>query len=127
VIKCFPKPNKAFGRKAHRAEMLEQCSVYRVATLQHHKPKAIVAMGTTACEAFMGSAEIKEYEGARWIPNEPFVREYVPAVWVCYSPAYAIQDPSQSVPIYRTLFSAAEEAGLNPVFDPTVEPYDYGT
>jgi uracil-DNA glycosylase len=106
---------------------LEACSYYRVATLQQIRPRAIVAMGAIAVEAFTGSNELKNFEGARWTPSEPFVRELVEGVWACYSPAYPLQDPAASVGIYRTLFSAAEEAGLNPQFNPNVTHFDYGT
>lgn len=126
VLKCYPKPNKNVGKKPYRAEMLEACSVYRFATLQLHKPKAIIAMGTTACEAFTGSTEIGEYEGARWVPNEPRVREIVDGIWVTYSPAYALESPAESVGIYRTLFAAAEEAGLRPKLNKKIVKYDYG-
>lgn len=126
VLKCYPKPNKNVGKKAFRAQMLEACSVYRFATLQRISPKAIIAMGTTACEAFTGSSEIGQYEGARWIPNEPRVREAVEAVWVSYSPAYALENPAESVGIYRTLFAAAKEAGLKPKLNEKIIKYDYG-
>jgi uracil-DNA glycosylase family 4 len=126
VLKCYPKNHKDFGKKAHRAEMLEACSYYRIATLQQLKPKALVAMGKTACEAFTGSAEIGEYEGARWVPNEPRVREILDGIWVAYSPAFALEDAAETVGIYRTLWAAAEEAGLKPKLDEKVERYDYG-
>lgn len=126
VLKCYPKNHKHFGKKAYRAEMLEACSYYRIATLQQLKPKALVAMGKTACEAFTGSAEIGEYEGARWVPNEPRVREILNGIWVAYSPAFALEDAAETVGIYRTLWAAAEEAGLKPKLDEKVERYDYG-
>jgi uracil-DNA glycosylase family 4 len=126
VLKCYPKTNKNFGKKAYRGQMLEACSTYRVATLQLIKPLAIVAMGRTACEAFTGSQEIGEYEGARWVPTEPRIREIVDGVWVTYSPGYALESPAESVGIYRILFAAAEEAGLKPQLNKKVIPYDYG-
>lgn len=127
VLKCYPKPNKTFGKKAFRAEMIEACSVYRIATLQQIKPKEIIAMGTTACEAFTGSTEIKSYEGTFWTPNEPRVREIVKRVWISYSPAYALEAPAESVGIYRTLFAAAEAAKLKPKLNRKIIMYDYGT
>lgn len=126
VLKCYHKPNKNVGKKAFRAQMLEACSVYRFATLQRIKPKAIIAMGTIACEAFTGSSEIGEYEGARWTSNEPRVREIVDAVWISYAPAYALESPAESVGIYRTLFAAAKEAGLKPKLNTKIPLYDYG-
>lgn len=125
VLKCYPKACKQFGTKAHRQQMLEACSHYTVATLQFLKPKAIVLMGRVACEAAMGSDEIGKYEGATWCPKQPLFREHVTHVWITYSPAYGLQDPSESVGIYRTLFAAAQEAKLKPKFDST-PTFDYG-
>jgi uracil-DNA glycosylase len=107
--------------------MIEACSVYRVATLQQLRPKTIVAMGSVACEAFIGEQKVGNFEGTCWIPNEPFVREFVERVWITYSPAYALEDPSNAVSIYRTLYQAAEEAGLNPKFNKEAKAFDYGT
>lgn len=126
VLKCYPKPNKNFSKKAFRQEMLEACSYYRVATLQQLKPKAILAMGKTACEAFTGHEKVGEYAGARWTPNEPAIRELVDGVWICYSPAYALEDHAESVGIYRTIFAAAEEAGLKPKLNTKIPLYDFG-
>lgn len=125
VLKCFPKPNKNFGKKAFRQQYIEACSVYRFATLQQIKPKAVIAMGATACEAFVGSEKVANFEGTFWTPLEPRVREIVDSVWITYSPAYALQDPAESVTIYRTLFAAAIQAGLNPKLNKTARHYDY--
>jgi len=125
VLKCYPKACKQFGTKAHRQQMLEACSVYTVATLQFLKPKAIVLMGRVACEAAMGSDEIGNFEGATWCPKQPLFREYVPHVYITYNPAYGLQDPSESVGIYRTIFAAAQEAKLKPKFNDKVS-FDYG-
>lgn len=126
VLKCYPKSNKNFGKKSPRAQMIEACATYRVATLQQIKPKAIIAMGTVACEAFIGESKVGNFEGTCWIPNEPFVREFVERVWITYSPAYALEDPANAVSIYRTLFAAATEAGLNPQFNKDAKAFDYG-
>ena len=126
VLKCYPKNNKNIGKKAFRAEMIEACSTYRVATLQSIRPKALIAMGTIACEAFTGSSEIKGYVGTSWTCNEPRIREIVEKVWVSYSPAYPLEAPAESVPIYRTLFAAAEEAGLQPKLNKKTPLFDYG-
>lgn len=126
VLKCYPNKCKPFKNKANRQEYYEQCSVYRIATLQQIKPKAIVAMGSKACEAFLGGDKLKDWEGTTWIPDEPFVREYVEKIWVVYSPAYALQAPAESVGIFRVLWFAAIDAGLKPKIDKSVIPYDYG-
>jgi uracil-DNA glycosylase family 4 len=128
VLKCYSKGYKDIGKKAYRAECIEQCATYRVATLQQVKPKVIVAMGAHAIEAFLGTCEMKEVVEARWEANEPFVRQCgVDGIWATYSPAYPLQDPAASVGIYRTIFSAAEEAGLNPTFNDKLPHYDFGT
>lgn len=127
VLKCYPGRDSNFKKKALRAEMVEQCSYYRVATLQLLKPKVIVSMGRFACEALTGrSDKVKESEGNKWIATEPFVREHVSHIWVTYSPAYALQDPAESVGIFRVLWWAAIDARLKPNINKTVAPYDYG-
>jgi uracil-DNA glycosylase family 4 len=128
VVKCYPGRSLDYRKKALRAEMTEQCMIYRVATLQQCKPKAVVAMGRFAIEALTGrSDKVKESEGTTWIPMEPAFREFVPHIWACYSPAYALQDMGESVGIFRVLWHAATEAGLEPKIDKTLKPFDYGT
>lgn len=126
ILKCYPKPCKDFGKKAPRQAMIEACSRYRIATLQFVKPKVIVCMGTTACEAVMGSSKIGEFEGTKWTPNEPLTREFVDKVWITYNPAYGLEAPAEAVGIYRVLFTAAQEAGLNPVWNNKAK-FNYGT
>lgn len=128
VVKCFPGRNLDFKKKALRAEIVEQCMVYRVATLQQIKPKAIIAMGRFSCEALTGrSDKVKESEGTFWTPNEPAVREFVQHIWVSYSPAYALEAMAESVGIFRVLWHASIDAGLKPKIDAGVAPFDYGT
>lgn len=126
VLKCYPVDKKDFAKKSNRQVYYEACSHYRIATLQFKKPKAIVVMGAKACEAFLGSDKLKEWEGTTWVPDEPFVREYVEHIWISYSPAYALESPAESVGIYRILWHAAIDAGLKPQVDKTVKPFDYG-
>lgn len=126
VVKCNSSGCKTFGQKAERAQVIEACSVYRIATLQLLKPKVIVAMGTVAGETFTGQSKVGLIEGTTWIPKEPFVRDFVPHVWVSYSAGYPLQDPAESVGVFRTLWFAALEAGLNPKINPDAKPFDYG-
>lgn len=127
VLKCYPgNAKKQFKKKANRQVYYEVCSTYRVATLQLIKPKAIIAMGSKACEAFLGSDKVGDYEGTNWIPDEPFVREHVERLWISYSPAYALEAPAESVGIYRVLWFAAMEAGLQPKLNTKQTPFDYG-
>ncbi len=127
VIKCHHAKCGSFTKKANRQNFIESCSVYRLATLQLLRPAAVVGMGRICCEAFVGSDKIGDYEGTYWTPQEPFVRDFVPHVWLTYSPAYALQDPAASVTIYRVLESAAHAAGLQPHFDSSVMMFNYGT
>lgn len=126
VVKCNTSGNKEFGKKHERAHIVETCSVYRIATLHKIKPTVIVAMGKIACSAFLGQEKVGLVEGTNWIPNEPFVREHVSHVWASYSAAYPLQDPAESVTVFRTLWQAAIEAGLNPTINKEVTPFDYG-
>lgn len=127
ILKCHPGRNKNFGKKPYRQVMVEACSYYRIATLQQIAPRVVVAMGGKACEAFVGQDKVSAFEGTQWTPWEPAVRNVVSSVWVTYSPAYALQDPAESVGIFRTLWFAAVEAGLKPKINDKVIPYDYGT
>lgn len=127
VLKCYPKPCKQFGTKAHRQQMINACAPYRIATLQSIRPKAVVCMGATACELVMGSDKVSPFEGCKWIPRFPELREFVSHVWITYSPAYGLQDVAESVGIYRVLLAAATEAGLKPKFNPKQKAYDHGT
>ena len=126
IIKCCPKRNRNYGKKAYRQVMTEACSYYRFATVAILKPKAIIAMGGKACEAFVGQDRVSAYEGASWTPLEPEIREVVPCVWVTYSPAYSLQDPAESVSIFRTLWFAVMSTGLVPKIA-DIPPFDYGT
>lgn len=126
IVKCYPKPCKIYGQKAPRQQMIEACTRYRIATLQFVKPKAIVCMGSVACEAVMGSTKVGEFEGTKWTPYEPLTREYVNDVWITYNPAYGLEAPAEAVGIYRVLFTAAQDAGLNPLWNNKVK-FNYGT
>ena len=126
VIKCCPKRNRNFTKKAYRQAMLEACSYYRFATLQFIRPAVVIAMGGKACEAFVGQDKVSAFEGTHWTPWEPEVREVVQTVWVTYSPAYSLQDPAESVGIFRTIWAAAVSVGLEPKIA-DIAPFDYGT
>lgn len=126
VLKCYSKC-KAFGTKSERIQFLEACSIYRFANLQRFKPRAVIGMGRICVETFVGSGKISDYAGTSWTPTEPRVRDCVDHIWITYSPAYALESPAESVGIFRTLFAAAEDAGLKPTFKQNMKPYDYGT
>lgn len=126
TIKCFAKASKEFGRKPQRQQIIQACTKYRLATLQFVKPKAVVLMGPTSCEAVMGSEKVGMFEGTSWTPKEPMLREFVEHVWITYNPAYGLQDIAESVGIYRVLFNAAIDAGLIPKYNDTIKKFDYG-
>lgn len=123
VLKCYPGKCKTFSKKPYRLDYVQSCSIYRFATLQTCRPKQVVGCGSICCETFVGSKKVSDFEGTTWTPIEPEVRDYIEDVWITYSPAYALEDAAQSVSIYRTLFAAANRAGLNPHLDKTVKPF----
>lgn len=130
ILKCLVSGNKTYNKKPDRMEFVEKCSIYRFATLQKLRPKAVIGMGRLCCETFLGNDKVSNYEGTFWNPVEPRVRDFIDKVWITYSPAYALQDPAESVTVYRTLQAAASAAGLKPKLNQNMKPqfYDgYGT
>jgi uracil-DNA glycosylase family 4 len=125
IVKCYSGSNKLFGKKRERLQCIEACAIYRIATLQLFSPKAIIGMGPLCSLALIGR-EVGATEGTNWIPTESFVGSCVDHVWITYAAGYPLKDPAESVGVFRTLFMAAKEAGLNPEIDKTVQPYDYG-
>ncbi len=112
ILKCH-KPKQQLKKKPERLEAIRQCKSNDNLSI---KPKAIVLMGSIACESKFPD-QLKNREGAYWFDN--------PRVFVTYSPAYAIETPSQIVGIYRMIWWAAEYAGLNPKFNPQIKPFNY--
>lgn len=125
VLKCF-RPDKVARQKAERLACIEGCATHRFALLQMNPVKSLVVMGRIACEAFLNGADLKSKEGCYWQPAEAKVQAIINKLWVTYSPAYIIQSPSESPRLYRVLFRAAEEANLNPKWNPKVKPLDLG-
>lgn len=113
TLRCFPAKTLP-TTKAERSACIVECSRYRFATIAKVKPKALVALGQVSCEAFTGKSEVKLVTESPVRAWEGMVSQYVPHVWVGYSIAYALTSPSATLGIFRTLFQAAEEAGLNP-------------
>lgn len=125
ILKCYPAM-KLPGKKADRLALVAACSCYRyesLKTLQHCK--TVVGLGSLAGEVLTGYGKIGEVEGCSWVPIERPLRDLGINVWIGYSPGYALEKPSESQGIYRVLWKAAEEAGLNPVFDPSVKPFPF--
>lgn len=122
TLRCYTKklPTKAVDR----AVLMMECNQYRFATIANVKPKAIVVLGQTSLEAFTGRSKVGDFSERKVVAWEGIVKKYVSHVWVSYGPAYPIYgDPSVSVEIYRTIYMAAKEAGLEPKNNTEVKPF----
>ena len=120
ILKCYAK--KYPGKKHEKRECFDICSQYRFATLQDMPNlRTVCGLGTLACEALIGSKAIGDYAGSKWEPCEPAMRKLLngDGVWIGYSPGYAIHSPAEGGAVFRVLWKAAEEAGLNPVVTKT--------
>lgn len=122
TIRCYGKDTLP-TTKAGRAQCIEECAQYRFATIAKIKPKAIAVLGQVSFEAFTGAGKVGEHEGRRLRAWEPVVRDFVDGVWCGYSLAYILISPSDAYRVFRVLYKAAEEAGLNPELDPSVPPF----
>lgn len=121
TLRCYsPKLSKA---KAGRAPAIEACSRYRFATIARLRPKAIAVLGQISLEAFTGKSKVGDHEGTRIRAWEPVVRDHVDEVWVGYSIAYCLISPSDTYRVFRVLYRAAEDAGLNPKLNPNIPPF----
>lgn len=120
TLKCF-KPKHALTKKRERLSYIQDCSEHSMEQIKRIAPRAIVSMGSISCEAFFGGAQLKTKEG---IQSQSHIKG-IGKVWVAYSPAYATQSPAESLRLYRVIFRAAEEAGLNPHHNSEVKPYDF--
>lgn len=123
TLRCYAK-NTLPTQKADRAICIEECAQYRFATIAKLKPKAIAVLGTVSLEAFTGHTQI-----GNWVDRpkvrawEPVVRDYVENVWVAYSLNFCIMSPSSTPSVFRVLYQASREAGLNPVINPNIPPF----
>lgn len=124
TIRCYPKDTLP-STKAGRAECIAECAEYRFATIAKLKPKSIAVLGELSLEAFTGKTRIGQYEGQQVRAWEPVVADYCTQVWIGYGLTYILMFPSDSYRVFRTIFMAAKEAGLNPVIDPTVKPFKW--
>lgn len=113
IVKCW-SGKKMPKQKAERLQCVEACSFYRFATLQNMPNlKKIVGMGTLSLEALTGSSEMKHFEGESWTPREVELRQFG-EVWITYSPAYLDEKPAEIPNVYRIIYTAAQQAGLDP-------------
>lgn len=123
TLRCYPK--KLPTTKAARATLIEECSTYRFATIAKLRPRAAVGLGQTTLEAFTGHTRIGDYQG-RPIPCwEGIVRDYIDKIWIGYSLNYILAYPSDTPSVFRTIFRAAEAAGLKPQLNPSVPPFHW--
>lgn len=113
VLKCH-KPKNQLKKKPDRLNAINQCRSND--SFKQFFVKAIVLMGSIACESRF-KEQLKDKESAFWQDN--------PRIFVTYSPAYAIETPSETVGIYRMIWWAAEHAGLKPKFNPNIKPFNY--
>lgn len=124
TLRCYPGKSLP-SKKSDRGSWIEECSQYRFATLAKLKPKAIATLGQVSLEAFTGKTQLGPNIGRNIRAWEPVVRDYAEHVWVGYSLTYILLYPSDTPSVFRVLFQAALEAGLNPKIDPTVPPFHW--
>lgn len=113
TVKCWAG-KKMPKQKCDRLVCIEACSYYRFATLQNMPNlRKIVGMGSLTLEAITGSTEMKHFEGESWTPREIELRQWG-EVWITYSPAYLEEKPAEIPNVSRIIWTAAQEAGLEP-------------
>ncbi len=117
TVRCYSKGGVA-STKAERSPIILSCSSYRFKSIAKVQPKAIVVSGGTSLEAFTGKTKVGDFQEDCLKAWEGVVRKFVKHVWVCHSAAYGMASPASIIPIFRTVFQAAEEAGLNPKINP---------
>lgn len=122
VLRCYGKTPKS---KSERTTVIQECGSYRYKAIKRIKPKVIVTLGELALFALTGKHQIGKAEGDRFRAWEGVVNQYAPHVWATYSLAYALTSPSGTPKVFRTMFSAAEEAGLNPQLNPRIKPFQW--
>lgn len=120
VLKCRAGKHLP-TKKKDRAEVIQACSGYRLATLQTFAPTVILTVGSLAAEVFL-DAEVGKLEGAVWVCQE--TSHNVKRIWCTYSINYLREKPAESSRIYGALWMAAHEAGLNPQ-ETEIPPFDW--
>lgn len=124
ILKCYPI--KLPGKKPDRMACVSACAQYRLASLEDLPHlRAVVGLGSLACETFTGVKEIGLKAGVSWEPISPIMRQLCPTIWIGYSPGSVREKPSEAGAIYRVIFRAAEQAGLNPKPNLSIKPYEF--
>lgn len=125
TLRCHAEEKDIKTQKDFKPKV-DACSSHQLAILQKHSKAIVIGMGKLSCYALLGSDKHGDYEGMKWSMIRTSIKiKRWQQTWITYSPAYAFQTPSETPRLYRVLFAAAEEAGLNPLFDPNVKPFDF--
>lgn len=127
VLRCYPKKSLP-TTKAGRADCFLECNRYRFASIAKLRPKAIVVLGGTAFEAFTGksSNQLKHYAERQVRAWEPVVGKHCSVVWVGYTlELILLKSAADTVSTARTIWQAAEQAGLRPKINPQVKPFEW--
>lgn len=126
TLRCYPG-RELPSTKAARAACIEECAEYRFHALARIRPKAIAILGQVSLEAFTGRTKIGDNNDRALPCWEPIVRDYCDHVWASYSLQSILgpHPPSDTPKVFRVLYRAAEEAGLNPELNPTVPPFKW--
>lgn len=113
IVKCYPV--KMPGPRADRMACVGACSQYRYASLEELASlQAVVVLGGLGCEAITLHKTIGDKVGAEWAPLSPIMKGLIKHVWVGYSPGLLKEKPAEAGSIFRVIWMAAAEAGLNP-------------
>lgn len=124
IVKCYPK--KMPGAKGDRMQCVNACSQYRYAALEELPAlKAICVLGSLGCEAMTMDKIVGNKAGADWVPSSPTMRVLFSSVWVGFSPGLLKEKPAEAGSIYRVIWMAAVQAGLNPKLNESVDLYDF--
>lgn len=124
IVKCCP--GKMPGKKEDRMTCVRACSQYRFAALQKLPHiKAIVGLGSLACETFTLVKEVGKKAGAEWAPISPIMKQHVDHIWIGMSPGVLKEQPSEAGSIFRVIWMAAEDAGLSPAVNEDMKPYQF--
>lgn len=119
-LRCMV-PKNFLKKKDDRLESLQACNTRWNDTIRRNA-KAIVSLGEISCLAFMGATKVGTVAGMSTVLTEPFKHK----VFGDYSPGYALVSPADTVSISRSIWVAAEYAGLKPKINPKeLTNFDY--
>lgn len=84
VVKCRPP-----GNRTPEKDEIETCSPFLLRQIEAIRPKALVALGSTAVRCLLGTAESMARLRGRWFDFRGI------RLLVSYHPAYLLRDPSK--------------------------------